>query len=264
MEEQSKGEHAIMIFYFSATGNSEYAAKRIAKNLDDKTVNIARALRDDDMTYPLKPGETVGFVMPTYFFGIPVILHAFLYALQFVTKERHYTYLVLTCGGKTGAAGDMFAGVMRDNEYLLSAYYSVVMPDNYLLLYDVPKPEAVGPVLREADRELDAICADIRIRMGGNCDRHRGPVPGLFTKLAYPIYKRGRKTAKFYATDACVSCGLCERLCPCEAIRLENGRPRWVEDQCVLCLGCINRCPEAAIQYGKKTLRRGRYHNPET
>ena len=63
--------------------------------------------------------------MPTYFFGIPVILHAFLYALQFVTKEQHYTYLVLTCGGKTGAAGDMFAEVMRDNGYRLSAYYSV-------------------------------------------------------------------------------------------------------------------------------------------
>ena len=252
-----------MVFYFSATGNSAYAARRIADTLDDRTVDIARALREDDMTFTLEPGETVGFVMPTYFFGIPVILHAFLYALQFVTRERHYTYLVLTCGGKTGAAGDMFAGVMRDNSYLLSAYYSVVMPDNYILRYDAPSQEETQRLLRAADRELDEICGDIRIRMNGNCDRHRGPVPGLLTKIAYPFYKRGRKTEKFRVSDACVGCGQCEKLCPCEAIKLENGRPKWIEDQCVLCLACINRCPQKAIQYGKSTLRHGRYQNPE-
>lgn len=252
-----------MVFYFSATGNSAYAARRIAEKLGGRTVDIACALREEEMTYTLEPGETVGFVMPTYFFGIPVILHAFLYGLQFVTKERHYTYLVLTCGGKTGAAGDMFAGIMHDNDYLLSAYYSVVMPDNYILLYQAPGREETEALLRTADRELDEICEDIRVRMSGNCDRHRGAVPGLITKIAYPIYKRGRRTAKFYATDACIGCGLCERLCPCEAIKLENGRPNWVEDQCVLCLSCLNRCPQAAIQYGKSTVRRGRYQNPE-
>ncbi len=252
-----------MIFYFSATGNSAYAAKRIAKNLDDKVVDIAYALREGELTYPLEQGEAVGFVMPTYFFGIPVIMHAFLYALQFVTKERHYTYLVLTCGGKTGAAGDMFAGVMRDNDYVLSAYYSVVMPDNYILLYHPPKQDEVTALLRAADLEIDAICEDIRVRMSGNCDKHRGFIPGLLTKMAYPLYKRGRKTSKFYATDACVSCGLCEKCCPCEAIQLENGRPRWIEDQCVLCLACVNRCPRMAIQYGKATVDRGRYQNPE-
>ena len=252
-----------MIFYFSATGNSAYVAKRIAKKLDDKVVDISCALRENKMMYPLESGETVGFVMPTYFFGIPVILHAFLYALQFVTREQHYTYLVLTCGGKTGAAGDMFAGIMRDNDYILSAYYSVVMPDNYLILYDPPKQEEVTALLRAADDEVDAICEDIRIRMSGNCDKHRGPMPGLMTKTAYSFYKRGRKTARFYATDACISCGLCEKICPCEAIQLENGRPRWVEDQCVFCLACINRCPCEAIQYGKATLHRRRYQNPE-
>ena len=34
-----------MIFCFSATGNSTYAARRIAKNLEDRVVDIADALR---------------------------------------------------------------------------------------------------------------------------------------------------------------------------------------------------------------------------
>ena len=251
-----------MIFVFSATGNSAYAAKRIAEKLGDRTVDIARAMRENRLTYRLEPGETVGFVMPTYFCGIPVLLHSFLYGLQFETKEQHYTYLVLTCGGSTGSAGEMFRSTMRENDYILSANYSVLMPDNYILAFRAPTSAAAEKLLEQADRELDDICADIRIRMSGNCDRHRGFAPRLKTRLFYPFYKRGRRTEKFTVSDGCTGCGQCAARCPCEAIVLENGRPKWTEDQCVLCLGCINRCPAAAIQYGKSTANRGRYRNP--
>ena len=252
-----------MIFTFSATGNSAYAAKRLAEKLDDRVVDIAKAMRDGEMRYKLMPGETVGFVMPVYFYGIPVLLNAFLYGLRFETDERHYCYLVLTCGGSSGAAGAMFRDMMRENDYALSAWYSVKMPDNCVLAFDPPKGEKVTRLLRAADGELDAICDDIRIRMTGNCDRHRGFAPKLKTRLLYRSYKRGRKTDKFYAEESCTGCGSCAAACPCEAIRMENGRPVWTEDQCALCLGCINRCPAQAIQYGKSTLRRGRYQNPE-
>ena len=33
------------------------------------------------------------------------------------------------------------------------------------------------------------------------------------------------------------------------------------EEKCSGC-GCINRCPVSAIQYGKRTVDRGRYVNP--
>ena len=252
-----------MIFTFSATGNSAWAAERLAEKLDDRTADLARAMQKGEMTYRLEPGETVGFVLPVYFWGIPVLLHAFLYGLQFETEEQHYTWLVLTCGGSTGGAGEMFRALMSENDYALSAWYSVRMPDNYVVGFDPPKPEKVTALLRQAEKELDGICEDIRIRMGGSCDRHRGFAPKLKTKVFYPFYRRGRKTAKFTVTESCIGCGRCAARCPCEAIRMEEGRPKWVEDQCVFCLGCINRCPKAAIQYGRKTLRRGRYQNPE-
>ena len=52
------------------------------------------------------------------------------------------------------------------------------------------------------------------------------------------------------------------RKCPVQAIRMENGRPVWVQAQCVLCLGCLHRCPRFAIQYGKHTKQHGQYTNP--
>ena len=45
-------------------------------------------------------------------------------------------------------------------------------------------------------------------------------------------------------------------------IEMIAGRPVWTEDQCNMCLACINRCPAKAIQYGKKTEKRGRYVHP--
>lgn len=39
-----------------------------------------------------------------------------------------------------------------------------------------------------------------------------------------------RMTAHFRAEDSCIGCGLCARKCPVQAIRMENGRPVWVQE----------------------------------
>ena len=58
-----------MIFCFSGTGNSLYAAERLRKALDDDLIDIPDALRRDDLTYQVKEAEKVGFVFPVYFFA---------------------------------------------------------------------------------------------------------------------------------------------------------------------------------------------------
>ena len=41
-----------------------------------------------------------------------------------------------------------------------------------------------------------------------------------------------------------------------------KSKPVWDKD-CTMCLACINRCPQEAIQYGKSTEKRGRYLHPD-
>ena len=67
-----------------------------------------------------------------------------------------------------------------------------------------------------------------------------GSAPGFAdkvkTRLANPLfYAFFVKSKKFYATDACVSCGKCAALCPTNAVTLISGRPRWGEG-CVHCM----------------------------
>ncbi len=39
-----------MILYFSGTGNSEYAAKRIGKEIDDAVINVFEKIKKDDFS----------------------------------------------------------------------------------------------------------------------------------------------------------------------------------------------------------------------
>ena len=45
-------------------------------------------------------------------------------------------------------------------------------------------------------------------------------------------------------------------------IRLQNGKPLW-GGRCTHCMACIGYCPTEAIEYGKKSVGKPRYHFEE-
>jgi len=55
------------------------------------------------------------------------------------------------------------------------------------------------------------------------------------------------------------ACGQCVKNCPMNNIALENGKPIW-GNQCTHCMACICYCPTEAIEYGKKSIGKTRYH----
>lgn len=79
-----------------------------------------------------------------------------------------------------------------------------------------------------------------------------GPVNPIF-------YSCFVKANAFTAGDTCTGCGQCVRRCPTNNITLQNGKPVWGQD-CTHCMACICYCPAEAIEYGKKSLGKPRYH----
>ena len=63
-----------------------------------------------------------------------------------------------------------------------------------------------------------------------------GPVPGL---------DRGAEI--HVAADACDGCGLCERICPTEALHWEGGELRYSPEACRSCGLCAELCPHHAL-----------------
>lgn len=48
-------------------------------------------------------------------------------------------------------------------------------------------------------------------------------------------------------TDKCVSCGRCRKVCPMNVDMMDNSRKRQNGTECILCLACIEECPQKAL-----------------
>ena len=251
-----------MIFFFSATGNSKYVAERIAAAIDDHLISLRDAVRTRTYKYDVSNETRIGFVVPTYFFGLPSILQFFLNKLELTGYQNQFVYLVLTCGSATGDAAGQMAKALAEKEITLSAQFAVPMVDNYIPMYKIVEKEEIEKKLDAAEEYIDEARRAIRACSSGNYNRSRGAAPAAMTAVAYPMYASRRSTKPFVVTDACIGCGLCQEICACGAIELIEGKPTWKKSRCVQCLACIHRCPSQAIHWKKPAENQGRYYNP--
>lgn len=255
-----------MIFYFTGTGNSLWVAKALGEALGEPLIPIADELRkeDKDLVYPLRRDEKILFVYPVHSWGPAVPVTRFISRLVLEGYAGQPVYSVSTCGDECGYADQLLEKALRKRRLPLTAAYSVIMPNNYILLpgFDVDSKEVEERKLQEAPARVGEIVDAIRRRQNSGLYT-QGSMPFLKSRLVYPLFAHlaiGRNS--FRATDACISCGLCERICPTGTITLQEGKPVW-SNTCVQCVACIHRCPVRAIEYGKETLKKGRYHHPQ-
>lgn len=251
-----------MIYYFSGTGNSYAAAKKLAEGLGEDLMDIAEAVREGNYEYTLEEGERLGFVFPVYAWAPPKIVTDFVKNLELYYADDPYIFAVCTCGGSAGKTMDLFEKALEENGLALDSGFSVVMPDNCIILFPAETEESCRKKLTAADKTLDNILRAIKVGWSDFFRVKRGKLGGVLTTVVNPAFVKTMKTKPFYVTDACIGCGLCEYHCTDGCISMTAGRPIWTEDKCSLCLACINRCPVKAIQYGKKTEKRGRYVHP--
>lgn len=288
-----------MIFFFSGTGNSRHAALMLQEHFGSETVNMAYAVRNREFTYPVSPGERVFLVFPVYFGGLPGLVEQFIGKLnlppaakaepdaaetdqpeqpsagQSTSGAGHKAGTaaetdapegpeiigVATNGGMPAGCGRALRKALKHRGMELRAFYSVKAPDNCIFYLNPPIREAALVQLKYMqDRMKDVIASvDYHHRMPDSLSLSSG----FETGVMHRFYKGSCKTAKFFSTDACNSCGLCARVCPVQAIEMRDGRPAWVKQTCEHCAACINRCPKDAIQYGRGTANRNRYVHPD-
>lgn len=254
-----------MICYFSATGNSLWAAKQLSQAFHEPLVSITDALKEEKFHYSLQPDEKLFFVYPIHSWGPAVLVERFISKMRLEGYINQKVYSVCTCGSDCANTSKIIKKWLADKGILLTETYSVPMPNTYILMkgFDTDSQEEEQHKLKEAPVILAKIIEAIKRQQSPKELYNYTGFPAVKSNLLYPVFVRftiGKNS--FYATEKCISCGLCERVCPTNTISIVNSKPIWA-NTCVQCTACIHRCPVKAIEYGKVTQKKGRYSHPD-
>lgn len=248
-----------MVLYFTGTGNSRYAAERIAQALGDTLCSLNDRIKAGD-TSPVNSDARLIIVVPTYAWRIPHIVQEHLENTVFPGAAQ--VWFVMTCGGQIGGAGRHNQALAQKMGLAYQGTAQIVMPENFIAMFNAPTVEEARRIVAKAEPFIDRAIAAIRAGHMFSPPRKK-----LYDRIAssavnpvfYPLFV---KANPFTASDVCIGCGKCEKLCPLNNITLQNARPVWGSN-CTQCMACICYCPTRAIEYGKKSVGKPRYHFEE-
>ena len=242
-----------MILYFTATGNSLYAAKQ----LDQELLSIPQELKKQNRHYK---ADRIGIVCPLFEFEIPPMVKDFIQNSEF---ETDYFFVIVTFGCHHGGVAE------RTQEFLTScgkkADYinTIIMHDNAIIVFDMDEQRKIEDS-KKVDEQIAAVRADLEARK-----QYVQPAAKEETDF-YNGYMHYRKDVGpmysfplYQVTDRCVGCGTCTRICPRGCIRLEDKKPVYDYTNCINCMACIQACPTKALQFAtvKEPNPEARYRN---
>lgn len=201
------------VVYCSYTGNSAEIARYLAKRLDFALLDIQNTAET--------AFDSLVLVFPVHCQNIPHAVKAF---LQNVSAQN------LTAVATYGRMchGNVLYEIQRGFGMRMAA--GAYIPTVHPYIGDAPFAE-----YKRLEPLVQKILHPTEIRLP-RC--YKNPFANVFPRL------RSRLGVRLYRTDACVSCGVCDKSCPEHAMK--NGFP---DQTCIRCLKCVSVCPHGALRY---------------
>ncbi len=246
------------IYCYTGTGNSLWTARKIAGCLGQTELIPLNGHKGKSFSCD---AEYLGVVFPVHIWGVPPPVIKFLSQLQ--ADPARYIFAVAVNAGQVAATLIQLQKFLQSKHLQLASGFSIDLPSNYIPWGGAVSQDKQQKKFSAALAKIERIAGVVRNKE--NLPPEKGPlwqnmIFSLIYRKSLPYVARMDKS--FFADEKCSSCGICEKICPAGNIRMASGKPAW-QHRCEQCFACIQWCPEEAIQYGKGTTNKKRYHHPD-
>lgn len=236
----------IDIYYFTGTGNTYLATKKIAQTFTENGCSVR--LFDIAKSNPLEIDftKTLGFGFPTACWNTFPFVRRFFYNLpqSFGTE----VFVFSTMGDSSLRAAAMIGDILKNKGYNVIATKGFKMPNNLIAI----QSEAKNIVKREkAYLKIQSFAIDIFT------EKSKAESVNIFLKFCFKISsfitnlwesKISQKIIRFKVSKKeCTKCMLCVNICPVKNISFEDF-PVFNGNKCQICMRCISYCPTNSIK----------------
>ena len=166
--------------------------------------------------------------------------------LERVELDTPYLYIIPTYGARHANAVEIVSDICKKAGKRPAYIHTLLMVDNYLPAFDM---DAQRMLDKRVDAQIGEIKADIAARrkyIEPVTDDDRAAHANF---LKYEAALPGRSLSGLvYASDRCIGCGICARVCPGGCIRIVEGKAHFDYANCQGCLACAHACTQKAIE----------------
>lgn len=245
-----------VIYVFSGTGNTRYAADKIACALG--VYGYETVIWEARLPFSSAPDprefDLAGFGYPVHAFNTPQFFLRFVKTLP--QADGLPSFLFKTSGEPfhpNRASSWPLTRILRKKGYLPLLDEHLLMPYNIMFRY---RDSLAKQMYFHTADMANVIAEQIATGKAQPPDRY---YPWtilwmyLFRLQWFGAWING--PLLHAKKDRCTGCGLCAKDCPSHNITMKEGRPHF-SHHCTMCMRCVMRCPTDAIRPGFLSLWR--------
>lgn len=231
-----------IIYYFTGTGNSLNTARIIAKEIGGAELI---SVKQNAKNVPSTDADIIGFICPVYEWDIPSTMKKFVEELAINTNA--YIFMVATYIAIHGRCFETMEKLLEEKGSHLHYAKAIRSVASQCTAYNPFPPEKImTPYSR---RKAISTGKKIARRTKNKYPKMSPITRKLYSKMMMPFINIQHEYDKgFYPSEECIGCGICQKVCPCHNITMNDKHPVF-SHKCIGCNACVVYCPKKAIKF---------------
>ena len=237
-----------ILCYFSATGNTKKCIDEYVLNLNNLGVSTTIHNIDDGFIEDTSKYDLVFIAYPIHGFNAPENVLRF--AKHLKKEENKKRLIILKTSGEhlriNNISSYSLLRILKRRNYYLTNEYHYIMPYDIIFRHT----DLMAYNMYEAMKGLIPLdCKDI---LENKMVKLKYMPFGHILQLIMLIEHPGAKINGWFmhTNKKCVSCGMCEKICPVKNITIDDKGKVHFKNHCLMCTRCAFLCPKDAIVFG--------------